>query len=318
MSEFLASNSDGRAAHIPVLYEEALAAVAGSGDDVVIDCTFGRGGHSQGLLNGLGPNGRVFALDRDPAAVSVGQALAARDARFAIKHRPFSELSEALEEWQLDQVDAVLFDLGVSSPQVDEAERGFSFMHDGPLDMRMDPTSGASAAHWIADIAEADLSRTFKDLGEERFARRIARAIVRRRAETAFSTTGDLAAVIAAAMPRKEYGKHPATRCFQALRIAVNGELDELHAGLAQAMKALMAGGRLVAISFHSLEDRVVKNFLRDQHLGPELPRGLPPPLDWPTPPLAKVYKAQRAKDAEIARNPRARSAMLRHAVMRP
>ena len=303
--------------HVPVLFDETLAALAPGSSDVVLDCTFGRGGHARGLLNVMGPAGRLFALDRDPQAVSSGQQLQLSDQRFAIRHAPFSELRESLAEWAIDKVDVVLFDLGVSSPQLDEAERGFSFMRDGPLDMRMDPSVGVPASQWLQEIAEQDLMRVLKDLGEERFARRIARAIVLRRAESAFQTTNDLAAVIINAMPRIDHKKHPATRSFQAIRLALNSELEELRSGLSDAVQSLADGGRLAVISFHSLEDRIVKHFLREQHLGPEVPRGLPPPPDWPIPPLAKVAKPQRAGAAELSDNPRARSATLRSATRR-
>ncbi|MEM7405978.1 MAG: 16S rRNA (cytosine(1402)-N(4))-methyltransferase RsmH [Pseudomonadota bacterium] len=301
-------------AHVPVLFEETIAALDLQADDVALDCTFGRGGHSRGMLAKVGDGGRVLALDRDPQAVSAGHALAAEDARFAIQQTPFSGLVMALGHWGVGSVDAVLFDLGVSSPQLDQPERGFSFSHDGPLDMRMDPGTGVSAAQWLRDVSQSELARVLKELGEERFAGRIAAAIVRRRAEAPFERTTDLAGVIASAMPRREPGKHPATRSFQAIRMALNAELDELRAALSDALGCLKAGGRLVVLSFHSLEDRIVKHFLREQHRGPELPRGLPPPPDWVDPPLASVAKAVRATAAEAATNPRARSAVLRAA----
>lgn len=299
-------------AHEPVLLQSTIAALALAPDDVVLDCTFGRGGHSRAILSKLGPCGRVFALDRDPEAVAHGQQLRREDARLVIAHSAFSDLEAALDELGVAHVNAVLFDLGVSSPQLDDGDRGFSFVRNGPLDMRMDPSRGPSAQEWLAQVTLRDLTLTLKNLGEERFARRIASAIVRARTETAITTTSELADIVAAAIPKREVNKHPATRSFQAIRMAVNDELGQLRAGLDAALARLAAGGRLAAISFHSLEDRIVKHFMREHHRGPELPRGLPAPADWPRPALASVAKSVKADAAEVALNPRARSAILR------
>lgn len=304
-------------AHIPVLLRETLAGLQLEPGQTVVDCTFGRGGHTRGMLAELGSDGRVVGLDRDPQAVAVGEALAADDARFTMIHAPFSALEQVLANLGVTAVDRILLDLGVSSPQLDVAARGFSFAHDGPLDMRMDPTRGHSAADWVNGTDEADMARVFKEFGEERFARRVARSIAVRRVEKLFATTLDLASTIAAAMPKHERHKHPATRCFQAIRIAVNEELDELREVLGAALRCLRSGGRMAVISFHSLEERVVKRFMREQHLGPELPRGLPPPPDWPTPPLGRVMKAVKPGNKEVSDNPRARSAVLRVAEAR-
>lgn len=300
-------------AHTPVLLEESLQALAIKPSGVYLDGTFGRGGHARALLERLGPNGRLLALDRDPAAVAQGEALARSDPRFAIAHAPFSRLAEvAREAGVLGAVDGLLLDLGVSSPQLDEAERGFGFTSDGPLDMRMDPTSGEDAAHWLAQATEQEIARILHEYGEERFARRIARALVRARAQAPIATTKGLAELVAAAVPTREPGKHPATRTFQAIRIRVNRELDELRAALAAVCDLLAAGGRLVVISFHSLEDRIVKRFIRDEARGERLPRGLPVRGVEPAGRLRPVGKLVRPSAAEVAANPRARSALMR------
>ena len=303
--------------HIPVLHDETVAALELRGGELVVDCTYGRGGHARTILGRLGPTGRVMAFDRDTRAVASANMLAQTDSRLEVIPRAFSELFNALDERGLvGQVDAILFDLGVSSPQLDDAERGFSFNADGPLDMRMNPNEGVSAAQWVNEVAEGELADTLYQLGDERDSRRIARAIVRRRAQSAFETTLDLARVIASAVRRRVPGRHPATRSFQAIRIFINHELDELKQGLAAALHVLKPGGRLAVISFHSLEDRIVKHFMREHSRGPELPRGLPPPTEMPKPPLAKVLKAIKPSDTELNANPRARSAVLRVAAM--
>ncbi|RUQ38635.1 MAG: 16S rRNA (cytosine(1402)-N(4))-methyltransferase RsmH [Candidatus Competibacteraceae bacterium] len=299
--------------HQPVLLDEALAALNIRADGHYVDATFGRGGHSAALLAALGAEGRLLALDRDPAAAASASARFASDARFRFVRAAFGCLSEAVATagW-LERVDGVLLDLGVSSPQLDDPARGFSFMHDGPLDMRMDPESGPGAAAWLAGVDEVELARILDAYGEERFHRRVARAIVAARQQGPIATTAQLAAIIAAAVPTREPGKHPATRAFQAIRIAVNHELDELRAVLPQAVQLLAPGGRLAVISFHSLEDRVVKQFMREQARGRELPLDLPVMGAPEGMTLRLVSRALRAGPAEVAANPRARSATLR------
>lgn len=304
--------------HVPVLCDELVAALEISGDDLVVDCTFGRGGHARSMLAALGAGGRLLGLDQDPTAVAAGDSLALDDSRFVMVHSPFSKVADVLDERGMTgHPQAIAFDLGVSSPQLDEAERGFSFRTDGPLDMRMDTSRGPSAQEWLADVSESDLADTLYQLGDERESRRIARNVVRRREQQAFERTADLADVIAGSVRRRVPGRHPATRSFQAIRMRVNNELEELRAGLQGALDALAPGGRLVVISFHSLEDRIVKHFMRDNHRGPELPRRLPPPPDLPIPPIARVSRAIRASTSETDVNPRARSAVLRVAEVR-
>lgn len=302
------------AEHRPVLAEEALAALAVESGGLYLDCTFGRGGHTVELLRHVGESGMVIGLDRDPAARPAAAALAARDPRFRFHAAPFSRLAEvAGEEGVAGRLAGVLFDLGVSSPQLDAPERGFSFRAAGPLDMRMDPESGESAADWLARASEADMTRAFRELGEERHARRIARAVVRRRAERPLATTGELAELVVSASPTRERHKHPATRVFQAVRMQVNRELEELEAGLAQAHDTLAPGGRLAVITFHSVEDRMVKRFLRDRARPPA-----PPGLPAAAPTLRLLGKPVRPGDAELRENPRARSALLRSAERLP
>jgi 16S rRNA (cytosine1402-N4)-methyltransferase len=303
--------------HQPVLLAEVLAALQVRPDGTYVDGTFGRGGHSQALLERLGPQGRLLAMDRDPAAVAAGTRI--EDRRFVIERGSFATMGAMLENHGLaGAVDGILLDLGVSSPQLDDASRGFSFQHDGPLDMRMDPASGVPATTWLARVGADELAEVLWRLGEERFSRRIARAVVAARQEQPITTTGQLAAIVAAAVPRREPGKHPATRTFQAIRIHLNRELEELGDGLAAALPALAPGGRLAVISFHSLEDRMVKRFLRDHSrphddLPPDLPvRGVGRP-----PELRLIGKPQRPGPAEVAGNPRARSAVLRVAERR-
>lgn len=301
--------------HISVLLDEAVRALAVHADGCYVDGTFGRGGHSRLILQQLQGEGRLLGFDKDPQAISTGQELAAEDARFAIVQRSFAEMDSELEARGLSgQVDGVLLDLGVSSPQLDDAARGFSFTHDGPLDMRMNPATGQSAADWLAVASEEEISRVFKDYGEERFARRMARAIVQRRIERPFTRTADLAEVISVANPAWEKGKHPATRAFQGLRIHINNELEDLQLGLQAAVDSLAVGGRLVVISFHSLEDRIVKNFMRRQVRGEQdsLPRHLPVRPEPFDPVLRLLGKPQYASEAELQANPRARSAVMR------
>ena len=297
--------------HITVLLKEAVEALAIKPAGIYVDGTFGRGGHSRAVLAQLGPNGKLIAFDRDPVAVAAGEAL--KDPRFELVHAPFSDFSEALAERGIEHVDGVLLDLGVSSPQLDEAERGMSFRFDAPLDMRMDTSRGMTAAEWLADAPVADITRALREYGEERFAYEIAKALVAARTGGLVATTGQLAALVEKTVWTREPGQHPATRTFQALRICVNQELEELSLVLPQVVAALAAGGRLVVISFHSLEDRIVKRFMRDASRPPQLPARLPVrAADMPKPKLALVGKAVRPSDEEVSANPRSRSAVMR------
>lgn len=299
--------------HRPVLLEEATAGLNLRPDGVYVDGTFGRGGHARAILQRLGPQGRLIAFDKDPAAVAAGEALAADDPRFAIERGSFAMLERQMASRNLvGRVDGVLLDLGVSSPQLDDPARGFSFTREGPLDMRMDPAAGISAADWLADASEHDIAEVLKTFGEERHARRIARAIVAARGQTPIRTTGRLAEIVAHANPSHEKGKHPATRTFQAIRIFINRELEDLEACLPQAVRVLAPGGRLVVISFHSLEDRIVKRFMREQARGDAFPPDVPVTQDQLHPALRLVGKAVYPGAAEIAANPRARSAVMR------
>ena len=255
--------------HITVLLDEAVAALAVRSEGCYVDGTFGRGGHSRLILQQLGEQGQLIGFDKDPRAIETGVQLHEQDARFSIVQRSFAEMDAELKQRDLfTAVDGVLLDLGVSSPQLDDAERGFSFMHDGPLDMRMDPSQGMSAAEWIAQVSAEEMARVFKEYGEERFAWRMAKAIVARREQQPFTRTADLAAVITEANPAWEKGKNPATRAFQGMRIHLNNELADLETGLEAALDSLKVGGRLVVISFHSLEDRIVKHFMRRKAKG--------------------------------------------------
>jgi 16S rRNA (cytosine1402-N4)-methyltransferase len=299
-----------RSAHQPVLLAEAIEALRIRPDGLYVDVTFGRGGHSVAILARLSAQGRLIALDRDPEAVAAAQSI--RDVRFAIRHARFSQLAEVLRESGLGAVDGVLFDLGVSAPQLETAARGFSFRADAPLDMRMDPTRGETAAEWLARATEVELRGVIRKYGEERFAGPIAKAITGARARGGIRTTGELAGVVAAAVRTRERGQDPATRTFQALRIHLNQELEELSLALPQARDALAAGGRLVLISFHSLEDRIVKHFLRDE-AHPQLPERLPvKATEMPQPRLRLVGRPVRPAAAEVDANPRARSAVMR------
>lgn len=306
------------AAHRPVMLQEALEALAVRPDGVYVDATFGRGGHAAAILERLGSTGCLLALDRDPAAAQAARERFADESRLIFRHAPFSRLAEQVEQLLPGgRVDGILLDLGVSSPQLDDAERGFSFRLDGPLDMRMDSTRGPTAAQWLAEVAETELDRVLRDFGEERFHKRVARAIIAARREAPITRTRQLAEIVAAAVPTRERGQHPATRGFQAIRIAVNRELDELAAVLEQALSVLAIGGRLVVISFHSLEDRLVKRFLRRESRGPELPPGLPIIGDAPAGRLRLLGRGQHPGPDEVAVNPRARSAILRVAERR-
>ncbi|MDD4904597.1 MAG: 16S rRNA (cytosine(1402)-N(4))-methyltransferase RsmH [Methylobacter tundripaludum] len=301
--------------HLPVMFAEALQQLAIKENGVYLDCTFGRGGHSQGILNLLGPSGRLLAFDRDLDAISSDYAQAMlEDKRFKLKHTPFSELENiVVSEGLAGKVDGILMDLGVSSPQLDNPDRGFSFLRDGPLDMRMDGNSGVTAEQWLAAVDEKELVKVLFEYGEERFARRIARAIVEKRAVSPITTTRELAKLIEDVVPGKEKHKHPATRSFQAIRIEINSELDELKAVLQQSAQILKSGGRLVVISFHSLEDRIVKRFIRAESGAKYNPGKLPiKEIDIAKGILKITGKALKAGAQEIAQNPRARSAVMR------
>lgn len=309
----MTTNSDFT--HVTVLLDEAVEALGVRADGCYVDGTFGRGGHSRLVLSRLGEQGRLLGFDKDPQAIAAGQALAAEDGRFVIVQRSFAEMSDELRARGLSgKVSGVLLDLGVSSPQLDDAQRGFSFLNDGPLDMRMDPSRGTSAAQFIATATAEEIARVFKEYGEERFARRMAAAVVQRREQQPFERTGDLAEVLKVANPAWEKGKNPATRAFQGLRIHVNNELGDLEAGLDAALDNLEVGGRLVVISFHSLEDRIVKQFMRKLAKGEadHLPRHLPVRHATFEPKIKLIGKARFASDAETQANPRARSAVMR------
>jgi 16S rRNA (cytosine1402-N4)-methyltransferase len=299
--------------HITVLLNEAVAALITDTSGFYVDGTFGRGGHSALVMQQLSAYGRLLGIDKDLAAIATANARFADDPRFAIAHGSFAELAKLVDERDMTgKVAGVLLDLGVSSPQLDEAERGFSFMQDGPLDMRMDQTRGQSAADWINSASEDDITWVFKEYGEERFAKRMARAIIAERQKTPFTRTKHLAEVIKEANPAWEKGKHPATRAFQAIRIQVNSELTDLDSVLEQALTVLAPGGRLVVISFHSLEDRAVKRFIRRQELGDPVPKGLPLRDDQLNKRMRSLSKAIKASDEEVNANVRSRSAVMR------
>ena len=284
-------------------------------DGSYVDGTFGRGGHSTRILDALSPSGTLLALDQDPAAEPAARFLIDQDSRFQFLAVNFRALSDHVAPGSLQ---GVLLDLGVSSPQLDDPERGFSFSHDGPLDMRMNPASGQSATEWLASVGEAELARVLRDLGEERFARRIAAAIVRERTVAPIERTAQLADIVSAANPKWESHKHPATRSFQAIRLQVNGELAALREVLDAIVLALAPGGRMVVISFHSLEDRIVKRFIRDAARGAQLPPGVPIQHEAQQGFLRQIGKAVVPSEAEIAENPRARSAIMRVAERLP
>ena len=297
--------------HTAVLLEEAVDGLNVRSDGIYVDCTFGRGGHSRLILARLGTNGRLVALDRDPQAVSAGGEIG--DGRFRMLHGRFSRLAELAARAGVAQADGILLDLGVSSPQLEEAARGFSFRFDAPLDMRMDPGSGRTAADWLAHAPEQEIREVIKTYGEERFAKQIAAAIVAARARGPVGSTRELAAIVAKAVPTREPNQDPATRTFQALRIHVNQELEELSLALPQSVELLAPGGRLVVISFHSLEDRIVKRFLREESRSDRLPARLPVRArDLPQPRLRLMGRAVKPSSEEVAANPRARSAIMR------
>ena len=299
------------AQHLTVLLREAVDALDVKPSGTYVDGTFGRGGHSRAILERLGPNGRLLALDRDPQAVAVAREI--DDQRLTMLHASFGELTEALRQAGIDAVDGVLLDIGVSSPQLDEGERGFSFRFDAPLDMRMDTTQGETAAAFLAEADIKEITEVIRNYGEERFAFQIAKKIVAARSERPVATTGELAALVREAVRTREPGQDPATRTFQALRIHINQELEQLALVLPQAMDILRPGGRLVVICFHSLEDRIVKRFMRDQASPDTLPKDFPlRAVDLPQPRLCLVGKPVKASAAEISANPRARSAVMR------
>ena len=302
--------------HTPVLLSETLEYLSLCSEGIYVDCTFGRGGHARAILNQIGSQGRLYALDRDPEAVAYARQFYSKDERFRIFHSSFSRLVTILKSEEVyGKVNGILFDLGVSSPQLDNPERGFSFSEDGNLDMRMDSTTGLDAASWLAKVDEKELARVLWEYGDERYSRRIARSIVRVRTESPIRTTKQLASIITRAMPRLAPGKHAATRSFLAIRIAINQELRELEHGLKHALESLAPGGRLVVISFHSLEDRIVKQFIQ-KHV-----RGAPEhqiPLDLPikecifSPRLKRIGSSVKASTQEVMKNVRSRSAILR------
>jgi 16S rRNA (cytosine1402-N4)-methyltransferase len=297
--------------HTTVLLPEAIEALAIKPDGIYVDCTFGRGGHSALILQRLGPNGRLIVLDKDTTAVEHGRQWS--DARFQIEHSGFTHLKEVLDKLGIDRVDGILLDLGVSSPQLDEAARGFSFRFDAPLDMRMDNSRGPTAAQWLETVDEGLLTEVIRDYGEERFAKQIARAVVNARAVEPIQTTGQLVELVSKTVHTREAGKNPATRTFQAIRIYLNQELEELERVLPQCVTHLKSGGRLAVISFHSLEDRMVKHFIRDMVEADKLPRNVPiRACEVPKGKMKLIGKAVRAGKTELQVNPRARSAMMR------
>ena len=299
--------------HQSVLLREAIDALQLKPGGVYVDGTYGRGGHSQMILEKLSSDGRLLVVDKDPAAIANAKQALGSDPRTYIYRGSFAEIRQAMTEagWNR-KADGILLDLGVSSPQLDDASRGFSFRQEGPLDMRMDPDRGESAAQWLAHAEEQDIAHVLREYGEERFSKRIARAIVKARDEATIDTTQQLAAIVAAAVPTREKGKDPSTRTFQAIRIYINHELDDLKACLEQSVELLASGGRLVVISFHSLEDRIVKRFIRKQVQGEQLPPDLPVTHVEVNAKLRSVGKPVKASDEEIKNNPRARSAIMR------
>ena len=303
------------APHSPVMTAEVVKALDPSEDSILVDATFGRGGHTRALLDRLGVKGRVYAMDRDPEACAIARDWAQGERRLRVVHAPFSKLSDELHAAGVaGQVSGIVLDLGVSSPQLDDPGRGFSFMRDGPLDMRMDPSQGAPVQDWLATVSEENLVDVLRRFGEERYARRIARAIVDARNEAPLTTTGELSSLVDTCVPTREPGKHPATRTFQALRLFINQELAELDAVLPQAIEMLEPGGRLVVVSFHSLEDRRVKRFFNDAAKADPFPPDLPIRADEISPVILRPAKPQRPSANEVAGNPRARSAILRWA----
>jgi len=299
--------------HVPVLLNEVIEGLAIQPDGIYIDGTFGRGGHSREILARLSDKGRLIGFDQDPEAVATGEALQAQDSRFQIIYAPFADMELHIKRLGLTgKITGVLLDLGVSSPQLDTAERGFSFMKDGPLDMRMNPDAGESVATWLAHVKASELARVLKTYGEERFAKRIAGEIIKARNENPITRTHQLAEIVKAAHPRWEIGKHPATKSFQALRIFINKELEQIETVLPQLLEVLAPQGRFAIISFHSLEDRLIKRFIRDGARGDQFPKGVPVTVDQLNQRLRKIGKAIFPSAEEIGANPRARSSVLR------
>ena len=299
--------------HIPVLLREAVDALNIHENGIYVDATFGRGGHASQIVDRLSDGGRLIAFDRDPRAIELGAKLFSDDVRVQLLHSEFGRMSNALKAFtDVEKVDGVLMDLGVSSPQLDQAERGFSFMRDGLLDMRMDTTQGESAAQWLERVDERDLMMVLFDLGEEKFARRIARAIVLDRNETKIESTLQLASLIENSIPKKDKNKHPATRTFQAIRLHVNQELMQISKALPQAVSLLNEGGRLAVISFHSLEDRIVKRFIRDLSTPNLPPKNIPVTEEAYRTPLRAISRAVKPSKHEVDENPRSRSSVLR------
>lgn len=299
--------------HIPVLFREAIEALNIRQGGVYVDATLGRAGHAQEIAKHIGPDGALVCFDRDPRAIELGEEVFKDDPRVTIIHSEFGRMAEKLKQnTNFEKVDGVLMDLGVSSPQLDQAERGFSFMRDGYLDMRMDPTTGESAAQWLAQVDERDLMMVLFDLGEEKFARRIARSIIEVRAETPIESTLQLAAIVAEATPKKDKNKHPATRTFQAIRLHVNQELSQVSDALPQAVELLNEGGRLSVISFHSLEDRIVKRFIRKLSTAKLPPKNIPVTPEAYLTPLKSMSRAIKPSKQELQDNVRSRSSVLR------
>ena len=297
--------------HVTVLLEEAVESLAIKADGIYMDGTFGRGGHSRLILSKLGEKGRLVAVDRDLQAIAAGAAI--HDPRFQLVHRAFGDIADAAREAGVQDIDGILFDVGVSSPQIDDGERGFSFRHNAPLDMRMDTTQGETAAEWLARAEIKEITEVIRNYGEERFAFQIAKKVVVARLEQPIVTTGQFASLVRSTVRTREPGQDPATRSFQALRIHINQELRQLEIALPQALELLKPGGRLVVISFHSLEDRIVKNFMRSESVADAMPKNLPLRADQlPKPKLRLVGKQIKPSAAEIAANPRARSAVMR------
>jgi 16S rRNA (cytosine1402-N4)-methyltransferase len=298
--------------HETVLLREAVTALVTNPGGIYVDGTFGRGGHSQLVLDSLDSEGRLLAVDKDPVAAAFADDMRSSDSRFEFFHGSFAQLPDQLKRMEIDAVDGILLDLGVSSPQLDEAERGFSFLRDGPLDMRMDTTRGETAAQWLSYATAQDIAIVLKEYGEERFAKRIAAAIVEARLEQPITTTARLAKIVKEANPNWEKHKHPATRAFQAIRIKVNRELEDLQDLLADSLDMLKVGGRLVVISFHSLEDRLVKRYMRNKARGDEIPVGVPVTESALNKRMKLVGKAVKASTDEVAGNVRSRSAIMR------
>ena len=297
--------------HVTVLLEEAVESLAIKADGIYMDGTFGRGGHSRLILSRLGEKGRLVAVDRDLEAIAAGAAI--HDPRFKLVHRAFGDIAEAAREAGVQDIDGILFDVGVSSPQIDDGGRGFSFRHNAPLDMRMDTTQGETAAEWLARAEIKEITEVIRNYGEERFAFQIAKKVVVARLEQPIVTTGQFASLVRSTVRTREPGQDPATRSFQALRIHINQELRQLEIALPQALELLKPGGRLVVISFHSLEDRIVKNFMRSESVADDMPKNLPLRADQlPKPKLRLVGKQIKPSAAEVAANPRARSAVMR------